>query len=272
MVWVCYQIHIPIGFKTVDYYFGDWAVYKKWLIFALYHQNSYSSILLDRLCGIFNEPGALGTICALLFIITFEKTKLWEKILLLLTGLLTYSVAFFVLTFGFLIVYLCVKDSRYIVLAIGLVILFLKIPTIDWKNDALNGLASRLIISGNGLSGNNRLTDSYKASYEAMKKTSYILCGYGKGFDFSEGSLSYVKYIVQFGYIGFGIMMIQWLGMTVVNIKSKMQYVYVLFFFASLYQRPAPIISILGYVLVFGGLSWMQREEQIRKIKGKWYD
>ena len=257
-VWGCYQLKIPIGIQTVEFYRGDFAVYKKWLIFALYHENSYSTILMDRLCGIFNEPGALGTICALLFIATFKYTKKREKALLLVTGALTYSVAFFALVVGYLVIYLFLKDIHSIIVAIAIIILFLQIPNINFGNEALNRLAARLKISTSGFAGDNRLTDSYSANYEAMKQTNRIFWGYGKGFSFSEGTLSYVTYIVQFGYIGFVLMIFQWLVASFSKVRNKAQLLYILFFFISLYQRPNPILSILGYILVFGGLAWMQ--------------
>lgn len=259
--WLCYQLKLPIGIQTVKFYYGGFASYKKWFIFAIYHHNSSLTTLSDRLCGIFNEPGALGTICALLFIATFRHTKKWEKALLLVTGLLTYSAAFFILIFGYLIVYLLQKDIRYALVAIAVGVLFLQIPNIDFGNEALNNLASRLEITDSGFAGDNRLDDSYKAGYEAMKETNKIYFGYGKDFTFSGNSSSYVKYIVQFGYIGFGIMILQWAWASCTRVKNKEQLIYVLFFFISLYQRPAPITSILGFVLIFGGIAWMKERE-----------
>lgn len=262
LVWICYQLKIPIGIKTVPFYYGGFASYKKWFLFALYHHNREVATLSDRLCGIFNEPGALGTICALLFIATFKYSRKWEKALLLITGTLTYSAAFFILVFGYLIVYLSQKDIRYAALAIAIGIFFLQIPKIDFGNDVLNTLAARLEITDSGFAGDNRLDDNYKESYEAMKQTSRIYFGYGKDFSFSGNSSSYVKYIVQFGYIGFGLMALQWIIASLRRTKNREQLIYILFFMISLYQRPAPITSILGFVLVFGGLAWMQQKEE----------
>ena len=76
------------------------------------------------------------------------------------------------------------------------------------------------------------------------------------------GTLSYITYIVQFGYIGFGLMVLQWLAASLWNAKNKEQRIYILFFAISLYQRPAPIVSILGYILIFGGLAWMQQKQE----------
>ena len=262
-VWICYQVRIPIGFQTVNFYYGSFAAYNKWFIFAMYHNNSSVTTLTDRLCGIFNEPGALGTICALLFIATFQYSKNWEKALLLITGGLTYSAAFFVLVFGYLVIYLFQKNVKYAVIAVIIGLLFLLIPKIDFGNDALNLLASRLEITDSGFAGDNRIDAGYKAGYEAMKDTNDIYFGYGKDFEFAGNTSSYVKYIVQFGYIGFGLMMVQWVIATMMRVKTREQLIYILLFFISLYQRPAPITSILGFLLVFGGLAWMQQKERI---------
>ena len=264
-VWICYQLRIPIGFQTVNFYYGEFASYNKWIIFAMYHNNSSFTTLTDRLCGIFNEPGALGTICAFLFIATFKYSKRWEKILLLVTGGLTYSAAFFVLVFGYLVMYLFQKNVKYAVIAVMIGLLFLQIPKIDFGNDALNLLASRLEITDSGFAGDNRIDARYKAGYEAMKDTDEIYFGYGKDFTFGDSTSSYVKYIVQFGFIGFGIMMLQWGIAAMSRVKSREQFIYILFFFISLYQRPAPITSILGFILIFGGLAWMQQKADTNK-------
>lgn len=261
-VWGCYQLNLPIGIQTVKFYYGGFAVYKKWIIFAIYHHNGSLTTLTDRLCGIFNEPGALGTICALMFIATFRHSKKWEKVLLLLTGLFTYSAAFFILIFGYLVIYLLQKDIRYVAIAIIIGAFFLKIPEIDFGNEALNRVAARMELTDSGFAGDNRLDESYKIGYEAMKKTSKIYWGYGKGFSFKGNSSSYVNYIVQFGYIGFGIMILQWIVASLHRVMNREQLIYVLFFFISLYQRPAPITSILGYILIFAGLAWMQQKEE----------
>ena len=265
VVWMCYQFKIPIGIETVKFYYGGFAVYEKWFIFAIYHHNSTWSTLADRLCGIFNEPGALGTICALLFIATFNSSKKWEKLLLLTTGCLTYSVAFFVLIFGYIILCFLKKGVKYSLITAIVCALFLQIPNMNFENPALNTLASRLKITETGFAGDNRLDDNYKAGYESMKETNDIYFGYGKDFSFSGNSSSYIKYIVQFGYIGFGIMILEWIIAAYFNIKNKDQLTYILFFFASLYQRPAPIISILGSILVFGGVAWMEYKNNIEK-------
>ena len=40
--------------------------------------------------------------------------------------------------------------------------------------------------------------------------------------------------------------------------KDKMCLIYVMFFFISLYQRPYAIISIWGYIFLFGGIEWLK--------------
>ena len=88
----------PNMFEKVPYYTENAAYYNfyytKCGIFAIYG---------NRLCSIFNEPGGLGTVCAFLFIITFRKSTKLEKANLLITGFLTYSLAFFMLIYVFLL-------------------------------------------------------------------------------------------------------------------------------------------------------------------------
>lgn len=261
LVWLLYQLKVDVLFDTVPYYLGGWANYKKLFIFAIYHPSESVVRISDRLCGVFNEPGALGTICALMFIASFQHTKWWEKVLLLAAGSLTYSAAFFILIFGFIVVYFVQKDIRYLPVAILVALFFIQIPYIDWGTDALNEMAARLQITEEGFAGDNRIDEDFQIRYEAMKKTTDIYWGYGKNFAFADATSSYIKLIVQFGYVGFGLLAMEWILCAVGMAKNNNQWIYFVFFCISLYQRPAPMISLIGYVLVVSGIEWMKAME-----------
>ena len=270
MIWMLYQLGVDALFETVPYYLGGWATYKKLFIFAIYHPSESVVRISDRLCGVFNEPGALGTICALVFIASFKYTKWWEKGLLLITGMLTYSAAFFILVFGFVLVYFVQKDIRSLPIAVLIALFFLQIPYIDWGVDALNEVAARLEITGEGFAGDNRVSAEFQARYDEMKLTSKIYWGYGKNYSFAEATSSYIKLIVQFGYLGFGILSIGWLLCAIGLAKNSEHWIYFTFFCVSLYQRPTPMIALVGYVLVISGFEWisMMNERNVKCVLG----
>ena len=265
LMWICYQLNVNIGFQTVPYYRDNGDFYIKWFWFAIYRDTPNTVRIMDRLCGIFNEPGALGTLCALLLIVTFRHTKWWEKALLFITGMLTYSVAFLMLVFGYIAVRMLCKGGKYWLLLLALGLFFLAIPKIDWGNDALNAVAARLEITESGLAGSNRTSDEFDENYQKMKEQGTIYFGYGPDVSIGGGS-SYKQYIVHFGYVGFGLILLEWLWMAYLKMRTQEDWILLLIFMVSSYQRPVPLVSILGAVIVFGGICWRRGQNEDEKM------
>ena len=73
--------------------------------------------------------------------------------------------------------------------------------------------------------------------------------------------LSYKQYLVWFGYIGAGLLALLWFVNTFLySYKDKDCLIFILLFMLSIYQRPAAIIQIFGYIVLFGGMSWIQKK------------
>ena len=126
---------------------------------------------------------------------------------MILTGIFTFSLAFYFMIFIYAALCLIKKDKRYIFLIVVLGILFVNIPDIDWGNPMLNNLAERMKITDSGVAGNNRVDN--KADERLMTDGKYLF-GYGYGVDISH-VLSYKQLVLQFGYVGFLFMLFEWL-------------------------------------------------------------
>lgn len=265
--WICYSLNINIGFKEVSIYSELAGTYMgrnyvKWGIFAI-----YKDAVELRLCGIFNEPGALGTICALFLIATFRYSKLWQKLLLIITGFLTFSFAFYLMLFAFSACYLVRKNVKNVVLLIFFLIIFLVLPQIDWGNDSVNIVMERFKVTESGLVGDNRTANGFDNKYAQMKNSDKIWFGYGAGNILAAGGLSYKQYVVQFGYIGYGLLLLLWLIAGVVRARgNKDAYLLLFFFLLSLYQRPGAMVHIYGYILLFGGVEYLLYHESELKV------
>lgn len=263
ILWCAFFLNEKIGFVRELYYAQkgfEAAYYYRWGIFAIYSYGGHSF----RLCGIFNEPGGLGTVCALLFICTFTHSKWWEKTLLLVTGALTLSLAFALLIFLFMALYICQKRVLNIIYIFIFLIIFLLIPNIDFHNDAINNLAARFAITSNGLAGDNRTSTLFDIEYQKFIKSNAFWFGRGSGTIFATATSSYKSsYIVPFGICGTIFLLGSWWISAYQYCKKNRQCIlYILFFFMSLYQRPNAILSIWGYVFLFGGISWIRRMEE----------
>jgi len=200
----------------------------------------------------------------LLFIVIYNNSKLWEKILLLITGLLTLSFAFFILIVLYLFINCCKKNPKFIFSVFIVIPIFLIIPKIDWGNENINNFASRFEITDNGLKANNRTNNEFDIKFNEFKRSNYSYFGYGQGKALAPGIATYKNYIVWFGFIGAGVLAILWLVNTYLYAQNdKDCLIFIFLFLLSIYQRPPAIISIFGYVILFGGMSW------ILKINGE---
>ena len=267
ILWVGYLFHVPLGFSEVAYYGSNLtARYIKWGIFAIY---SIRDSL--RLCGIFNEPGGLGTLCALFFSATFTVSPKWQKLLLLATGFCTYSLAFYLLLFTFLALYMIRKNYKHIVWLLFVPILFMQIPNIDYGNEQMNRFAQRFAFSAEtGVAGNNRSTDLYDYEFAQLMHSPRILIGQGIGYRLATtdlgGNSSSKRYVVEMGLIGFGIFLFLWFAIPLKYSRgNKDCLLFLLVFLLSAYQRPGALTAPYGYILIFGGFAYIQYYQTLRQ-------
>lgn len=255
MMWIAFNSGIRFCFQQLPFYSHESAAhtYWRWFIFAIY---DYKGAV--RLCSIFNEPGALGTICALLFICTFKKSKIWEKSLLLITGICTFSLAFFLMIFIYAVIQICFKRKENLMLLLIFAVVFALLPYVDFKNEKINKFTSRLSITEKGLAGDNRVSSEFDEKYSLYLRSADVFFGLGEGYSLNDDSASSYKsyYVVPFGIIGTAVLLGSWFVISYRNAEDRNQKIYCLIFFLSLYQRPAPIEGILGYILVFGEIEW----------------
>ncbi len=256
LFYLCYILHINLGFKEVPYYAIQSqpnALYIKWFIFAIYKNG-----LSLRLCSIFNEPGALGTVCSLVFVARYNYCKTWEKILLLITILCSVSLAGLIIVLGFYF-FIFLKKNVFLCIFLFLIIIGIGAYIVTTSEGQLAVLILRLITGEN-----NRTTDAFDKVYENFKASSNFWFGMNISQDVL-GSVSSIKtFIINYGIIGTGIWLITWL-FAALKMSDKRCFLFILFFFVSLYQRPALIQSIYGYVLLFGGIEWiMEQKENVK--------
>ena len=167
LLYLIYVTGINIGFKEMPFY-SSWqnAKYVKWFVLAIFKSSSEL-----RLCGIFNEPGALGTVCSLLYVTRCNYMKKWEKIAVLLTVTLTFSLAGFILIFSFYSIKVINNNPRNFIFIFLFVAIFLILPYIDFGNQYINDFFDRISITENGLAGDNRTKEWFDKHFEEFMKT-----------------------------------------------------------------------------------------------------
>lgn len=263
--------------------------YEAILGLSVHVRGQYSN--LDRICGIYREPGFVGTVGALFLAGDNFNLKKRENQIIAIACVCTFSLAFYVLVaIGLILkgigqINNRKRATRAMVAVLGFVLFYIIFMSVPFPIDSpFATLQERLIITESGLSGDNRFGDSIAAmlAYDQFIRGDFvtILLGYGVDNRVVQGTqiniwqkvCSYKEYIFQFGLIGFG-MLISWL-VTVVRKKYKMVsktekweiVVLLLVFLISIYQRPN-VARFHYFCLLFGGASNLALSETSWKDK-----
>ncbi|HDR6313535.1 TPA: polymerase [Bacillus thuringiensis] len=217
---------------------------------------------IDRICAMFNEPGVVGTVSALILISKKLKLgRLYEKIILI-AGILSLSMAFYTL----IGLYLLIKNKKHLILFfIAYILLFSFTP----KDSYLyNRILYRFEINSEGLAGNNRTNEGFEYVYKDFKagniKEQFLGIGekeyFNKALNYKSEALSWKTFVVINGYLLFIIHVLFFLYLSLKE-KNKASIIFAVFYFMAIYQRPFDFS--LGYWLIFfaGILYSLNKEE-----------
>ena len=217
-------------------------------------QNGFESI---RFCGPFDEPGVVGTFSALLLCIRKFNLKSLGSIILLIGGILSLSLFFF-LIIGVYGLFISIKSKNWItLLLISVVILVFYDKTKDdfvisqtlWSRFEWNSDTQRL-------AGDDRTNEAADDFYEKKKWTSEFWFGlndYDSYWRLAEGSSSYKNIIMKNGVICFTLYLLPFIIIAYKRKRSLVDFALFLFIFISnVYQRTnlfdPPTMFLLAYL------------------------
>lgn len=261
VLYILYSLNVPVGFKSLPFLTDEGlsslhTEYQQWFIFAFLGNRKYSLI---RLCGLFNEPGGLATVCSLLYVIMYKTSNKFEKTVLLVSIFLSFSVAGYLLILFFYALLLLRKNWKYSLIVVLFIVAFLLLPYIDFKNTLINKFVQRFAITSEGLAGNNRTDAIFDADFETFLHSQSLLFGYGARYSpAGSDSSTYKIFILQFGFLGFALYFGMWLFLSLFRAKKNYHaFLLIVVFFLSIYQRPMTMINSYGYLIMFGGIEWI---------------
>ncbi|MCU5180753.1 polymerase [Bacillus toyonensis] len=217
---------------------------------------------IDRICAMFNEPGVVGTVSALILISKKLKLdRLYEKIILI-AGILSLSMAFYTL----IGLYLLIKNKKHLILFfIAYILLFSFTP----KDSYLyNRILYRFEINSEGLAGNNRTNEGFEYVYKDFKagniKEQFLGIGekeyFNKALNYKSEALSWKTFMVINGYFLFILHVLFFLYLSLKE-KNKASIIFAVFYFMAIYQRPFDFS--LGYWLIFfAGILYSLNKEK----------
>ena len=193
-------------------------------------------VVVPRFQCIFDEPGVVGTMCAI--ILAAEKYNLKDKInyVFLISGILSLSLFFFLICGVYVL--LNAKMKYKIIVAI----LVMAFYVVFADNDILNDLVFQRFIFDDGEAfGDNRSAQGFDSFYEGFRKSPDYLWGLGagKGELLNEGGSSYKQVIVDFGLIFFLFYMVIFLFLCKFMKMRTKDAIFMLFVISGvMYQRP----------------------------------
>lgn len=228
-----------------------------------------------RFCGIYNEPGIVGTVGALLLVASNMKLKIdWKNIVILIGGILSLSLAFY-LTVGIYIFFTIMRrGARWgICAAVTFLLIYGVFMSLEFSesnpvSSKLNIIQSRLVIKDGKLAGDNRTSPEFEAIFRnfmaAGGKRLWFGNGEGSSQNLGVDVCSYQNLIYDFGVIGF-LLLMGWLvsGYWSQYIKKLNSSCMVLLtiYLINIYQRPY-VFQLYYMIILFGGGAFLNFNEQ----------
>jgi hypothetical protein len=250
------SLGLPIPSRVVPYYSLNYSSLISSHYLDYYIGHSCLQGLVYRFCGVFNEPGYLGTILALVLCVERMNFRKIGNIILLLCGVATFSMAFFVILFIYLVL-LSLKRPVVLVLLLsfGIFIVYI-LPSLS-LGPGFEALISRFTVTDGSLEGDNRSNEIVDKLFYQTLNSSDIVWGHGQGFTgkLRTSTSTFKSYIIDYGLGGFvlsfGSLFISALCYGKKNLYSLF---FIFCFFVSVYQRPG-IFSLPYLVVLYGGLD-----------------
>lgn len=204
-----------------------------------------------RFNGYYDEPGLVGTIAAVLLVSDGLNMKKIENWPLLIAGICSLSLFFYVFLLIYIFLFSSIKMKAYsFVVILGLIFFA---TTIDYLND---GFLTRFVFDEGKLAGDTRTSDVYDKWFENYITTPNSLIGLGgdNAFKLNPGGASYKDLIVTYGLIFFVAYITSFIKYFFVKTNQKRKAIICTFMFVCLiYQRPS--ITDFFYVFLFCGFA-----------------
>lgn len=233
------------------------VVYHCYLFLVTYE--SYG-LILPRFCGIFDEPGVVGTICGCLLVANRFNMKDIRNVIIFLAGVFSLSLFFFVVFFIYVFLFsnFKVKISA-VFIAVILLFFFSNNEFIDYY------LLDRFEFSGGKMAGDSRKLGLSQSWYKSFQSSSSYYWGLGNDAHsrYNAGGSSYSDLIIDYGVVFLLIYIVSGMFYAFKRLKHlKLWLAFLLVFGGVIYQRP--FITIMGYFfLMLAPIYTLDRRKEI---------
>lgn len=199
-----------------------------------------------RMQGPFDEPGWLGTICALLIVAAGLDKKRAVDYIILLSGFLSFSLAFYII----IAIYSSLASRKsFLIFATGFSI-FIFIASFFSFDVIDNYILQRLNVTESGISGYNRDGDLLNEKFSNFMNSSVGDIFLGSAEAIYDGSSSFKLLLVNSGLIGIFLMISIYLILICLHGKllEKKFYIFLFLFLMSGLQRPDVVKPFMFFI------------------------
>ena len=208
----------------------------------------YSATHLFRFNSIFDEPGYVGTLAALILLCR-SSDRGYDRYdyVLMLAGFLSFSLAFYIL-FALTLLYQFKVNIKYIyILLLICIFVFLFRDSLD------SVIFSRLEFEDGKMVGDNRVAANFDLAFSKFSNSEYVLWGMGNAAHQKyPGSSSFLGIIYNYGYVGALLYLMVFFSFLFKG-NGKRRYFFFLIFMLNVYQRPYTI-DLCTFTLLFMGI------------------
>lgn len=260
--------------ETIHSLKADSGLYYRNYIYTVVLSNQIFPFLdgdIFRFSGLYNEPGVVGTVSALLLSATGFKLDKWYSKLIFFGGLISFSLAFYIA----ILVYLLF--ARFSVFIICFVLFsFLLYFSYDFLSQFyfFNAYLYNKIfhLYNFDASVNNRVSECFEVVYYSFLGTPEVFFGLGDGAHSLTGCdvSHYSSLIYNYGVFGFVLIGVFYFSLYIVKVNSlKLIYTtlpFLIVFMLMLYQRPA-VFSFYNILIFSGAILHASSPKHNNRIK-----
>lgn len=231
---------------------------------------SISDLALVRFCGVYDEPGVVGTLSLLLLFISDFNLKRFDNIVLLIAGIISFSLFFLIGFAVFLLIKVFVNKElkKYRMVSIAIVAaLFVSALTIPVFNEMVGSRLEYDEDKGT-IAGNNRSGDELDDYIVSIRGTDKYLWGDPKGEKEFDAHASFQNAILRYGMVFMVLFFIFYFLYAKSRFHNNWKEIslFMLLLFLTLYQRPGFLIPT--YLFIFSCAAQVRQVfiEEKRKL------
>jgi hypothetical protein len=267
IVWIALIAGVDLPYTLISLG-GRAALYRDYAGLAIvgdYSMFHFRTTTITRLCGMFEEPGLLGTILGVLLaidVVFFAGTNRLRKTLLVVFGILTFSLAFLVMLFLVALHFVIASEARVaralIVMVPVTVLLFTSPVTLNATQLLFLGRLQLNADSGNYETNRAVYAERFANEYLATAGLSRVLLGNGPSSNAeNEGGQfsSYLGIVYENGVLASLLLLLfvaYFALIPILHWRSVLAFLVLLGPFLSLYQRPD--VQGVAYLILFAML------------------